>query len=150
MGDDLVLLFQRLSSDETWPLPSYGSEGAAGLDLSAHVSEPLTLETGQIRLVPTGWSMALPRGYEGQIRPRSGLALRKGLTLINSPATIDWDYRGEIALPMINLGSEPVTINRGERVAQLVIAKVERPTIQLAAVLDETARGAGGFGSTGL
>jgi dUTP pyrophosphatase len=94
--------------------------------------------------------MALPLGYEAQARPRSGLALRKGLTLINSPATIDSDYRGEIALPMINLGPEPVVINRGDRVAQLVIARVERPAIEIRETLDQTDRGAGGFGSTGL
>jgi dUTP pyrophosphatase len=100
-------------------------------------------------LVPTGWAMALPGGYEAQARPRSGLALRKGVTLINSPATIDSDYRGEIALPLINLGPSPVVVNRGDRVAQLVVAKVETPVLEIRETLDDTGRGAGGFGSTG-
>jgi dUTP pyrophosphatase len=145
-----TVAFKKVSQDPGWPLPSRASSGAAGLDLAADLDQPLTLKPGQISLVPTGWAMALPAGYEAQARPRSGLALRKGLTLINSPATIDSDYRGEIALPMINLGPEPVVISRGDRVAQLVIAKVERPSIEIRETLDQTDRGAGGFGSTGL
>ena len=128
--------------------PAWRTDGAAGLDLAAAVREPLTLEPGCIALVPTGWAVALPEGYEGQVRPRSGLALKKGLTLVNTPGTIDWDYRGEILLALINLGREPVTVNRGERVAQLVINKVERPRLVVVEELPPTGRGAGGFGST--
>ncbi|MDR1086085.1 MAG: dUTP diphosphatase [Deltaproteobacteria bacterium] len=141
--------FKRLSPDPDWPLPSYASSGSVGLDLSAHLTEPLTFSPGQIQLVPTGWAVALPAGYEGQVRPRSGLALRKGLTLINSPATIDWDYRGEIALPMINLGHKTVVVERGDRVAQMVIAKVEKAVLTVSQSLEDTRRGSGGFGSTG-
>ncbi len=136
--------------DADLPLPQAQSPGAAGLDLCAAVSEPLSIEPGQIRLVPTGWAAAIAEGYEGQIRPRSGLALKKGLTLINSPGTIDSDYRGEIMLAMVNLGQEPVTIERGQRVAQLVIAQVSRPLILEVEELSETSRGEGGFGSTSL
>ena len=145
------LEFQRVRphQDADLPLPSWRTAGASGLDLAAGVREPLTLAPGEIALVPTGWAMSLPAGHEGQIRPRSGLALKKGLTLVNSPGTIDWDYRGEIQLPMINLGPAPVTIRRGDRVAQLVVAKVERPALELVEALSATDRGAGGFGSTG-
>jgi dUTP pyrophosphatase len=145
----LTVVFKRISSDPEWPMPAYASAGSVGLDLSAHLSEPLTLTHGQIHLVPTGWAMALPEGFEGQVRPRSGLALRQGLTLINSPGTIDWDYRGEIQLPMINLGPQTVTIERGDRVAQLIINRVERATLVIHVSLAETDRGTGGFGSTG-
>ncbi|MDR0548937.1 MAG: dUTP diphosphatase [Deltaproteobacteria bacterium] len=147
--DPLTVVFKRVSQDPDWPLPSRGTAGAAGLDLAADLAAPLTLSPGQIALVPTGWAMALPGGYEAQARPRSGLALRKGVTLINSPATIDSDYRGEIALPLINLGPSPVVVNRGDRVAQLVVAKVETPVLEIRETLDDTGRGAGGFGSTG-
>lgn len=148
----LTLKFKRVRPDldADLPLPQAQSPGAAGLDLCAAVSEPLSIEPGQIRLVPTGWAAAIPEGYEGQIRPRSGLALKKGLTLINSPGTIDSDYRGEIMLAMVNLGQEPVTIERGQRVAQLVIAQVSRPLIVEVEELSETSRGEGGFGSTSL
>ncbi|MDR1871716.1 MAG: dUTP diphosphatase [Deltaproteobacteria bacterium] len=149
-GENLTVVFTRVSPDPDWPLPNWASAGSVGLDLAADLTAPLTLKPGQIHLVPTGWAVALPEGCEGQVRPRSGLALRKGLTLINSPGTIDWDYRGEIALPMINLGPEPVVLNRGDRVAQMVIARVERPALVISATLDQTSRGAGGFGSTGL
>jgi dUTP pyrophosphatase len=145
----LTVLFKRLSPDPGWPRPAYGSAGASGMDLAAHLDQPLTLAPGQIQLVPTGWAMALPAGYEGQVRPRSGWALKKGLTVINTPGTIDWDYRGEISLALINLGPEPVVISRGDRVAQLVIQKVERLLAAEAAELDDTDRGAGGYGSTG-
>ena len=145
------LEFKRVRplEDTDMELPAWRTAGAAGLDLAAAVREPLTLGLGQIVLVPTGWAMALPVGYEGQVRPRSGLALKKGLTLINSPGTIDWDYRGEIQLPMINLGPEPVTIRRGDRLAQLVVAKIERPVIEVVEDLAPTDRGTDGFGSTG-
>jgi len=148
----LKLEFKRMrpQEDQDLPIPARQTAGAAGLDLSAGVAEPLTLAPGQIALVPTGWAVAIPEGHEGQIRPRSGLALKKGLTLVNTPGTIDSDYRGEIQLPMINLGSEPVTIRRGERVAQMIIAKVECPEIELVEELTETRRGSGGFGSTSV
>jgi len=125
------------------------TEQAAGMDLFAAVTEPVILETGQIRLIPTGIYLALPEGYEAQIRPRSGLALKHGITLVNTPGTIDADYRGEIGLIMINFGLEPFMIKRGERVAQMVINKVERPELVEVEELDETARSSRGFGHTG-
>jgi len=139
----------RPQEDADLPVPAWQTAGSSGLDLAAGVREPLTLARGEIALVPTGWALALPAGHEGQIRPRSGLALKKGLTLVNSPGTIDWDYRGEIQLPMINLGPAPVTIMRGERLAQLVVVKVERPELAVVETLAPTDRGTGGFGSTG-
>jgi dUTP pyrophosphatase len=139
----------RPLEDADLPVPAWQTAGASGLDLAAGIREPLTLHPGEIFLVPTGWAMALPAGYEGQIRPRSGLALKKGLTLVNSPGTIDWDYRGEIQLPMINLGPAPVIIRRGDRLAQLVVARVERPELEVVEALAPTGRGTGGFGSTG-
>ncbi len=140
----------RPERDGDRPVPARQTAGAAGLDLSAGVEAPLTLAPGAIALVPTGWAVAIPEGFEGQVRPRSGLALKKGLTLVNTPGTIDCDYRGEVQLPMINLGPEPVTINRGDRVAQLIISRVERPVVVVVAELSETGRGAGGFGSTSV
>lgn len=146
------LEFKRVRPEEDGdlPVPAWQTAGAAGLDLAAGVREALTLAPGAIALVPTGWAAAIPEGYEGQIRPRSGLALKKGLTLVNTPGTIDCDYRGEIQLPLINLGPEPVTIQRGDRVAQLVINKIERPTLVVVEELSETVRGSGGFGSTSV
>ena len=146
------LEFKRVRplEDADLPVPAWQTAGASGLDLAAGVREPLSLAPGEIALVPTGWALALPTGYEGQIRPRSGLALKKGLTLVNTPGTIDCDYRGEVQLPMINLGPAPVTIRRGDRLAQLVVAKVERPLLFVVETLAPTDRGAGGFGSTGL
>jgi dUTP pyrophosphatase len=139
----------RPLEDADLPVPAWQTAGASGLDLAAGVPEPLTLAPGDIALVPTGWAVALPVGYEGQIRPRSGLALKKGLTMANSPGTIDWDYRGEIQLAMINLGKTPVTIRRGDRIAQLVVAKTERPVLEVVETLSATDRGTEGFGSTG-
>ena len=146
----MKLQFKKVRPTEDADLkpPAWQTDGAAGLDLAAAVNEPLVLTPGQIALVPTGWAVAIPAGYEGQIRPRSGLALKKGLTLVNTPGTIDWDYRGEVQMPMINLGREAVTINLGDRVAQLVINKVERPEIVVVEDLLDTERGEGGFGST--
>ncbi|KXS55660.1 MAG: deoxyuridine 5'-triphosphate nucleotidohydrolase [Candidatus Adiutrix intracellularis] len=138
----------RPEEDADLPLPAWQTAGAAGLDLAAGVRENLTLAPGEIVLVPTGWAMALPEGYEGQVRPRSGLALKTGLTLVNTPGTIDWDYRGEIQLPLINFGREPLTICRGDRVAQLIINKVERPQVVVVSELSVTVRGEAGFGST--
>lgn len=130
-------------------LPAYQSEDAAGLDLPAAVDAPFTLEPGQRAMIPTGLRLELPPGYEGQVRPRSGLATRHGVTVLNSPGTIDGDYRGEVRVLLINLGQEAFTVERGMRIAQLVIARVERLGLSVADALSETARGAGGFGSTG-
>jgi dUTP pyrophosphatase len=130
-------------------LPAYQTPDAAGLDLLADVEGSLELAPGDRALVPTGIAIALPPGYEGQVRPRSGLALRTGVTILNAPGTIDADYRGEVQVILVNLGREPVTIARGERVAQLVVARVERIVWNEVAALPSSARGAGGFGSTG-
>ncbi len=130
-------------------LPRYQSDHAAGMDLLAAIGEDLQLAPGERSLVSTGVALAIPPGYEGQVRPRSGLAVRSGITLLNTPGTIDADYRGTVKLVVINHGSEPVTIRRGERLAQLVVARVERATLELVSELPGTARGAGGFGSTG-
>jgi dUTP pyrophosphatase len=131
------------------PLPSYATADAAGVDLAAAIEAPLVLEPGERTDVPTGIALALPPGWEGQVRPRSGLALRHGLAVLNSPGTIDSDYRGEIRIILANLGSAPVTIARGERIAQLVIAPVSRAEWDVVAELPATTRGSGGFGSTG-
>jgi dUTP pyrophosphatase len=139
--------FRRLESNPDLPLPNRGTEHAAGYDLRS--CETVTLEPGQIALVPSGLVMELPLGVECQVRPRSGLALRHGLTLPNSPGTIDPDYRGELKVIMQNLGSEAVTLARGERIAQLVFARFEEPTIVETEATSSTERGEGGFGSTG-
>ena len=128
--------------------PEYRSEGAAGLDLCANVE--VVLKPMERKLVPTGVRVSIPSGYEGQVRPRSGLAFKYGLSLVNSPGTIDSDYRGEISLILVNLGQETVAMMRGERVAQLVICPIARAELQLMEVLEETDRGEGGFGSTGI
>lgn len=129
--------------------PTYMTEAAAGLDLAAALPSALVIEPGRRAAIPTGWAMAIPAGYEGQVRPRSGLALRHGLTVANAPGTIDADYRGEVKVLVVNLGSEPVTIEPGMRVAQLIIAPVVRAEIEVVDELPATERGAGGFGSTG-
>ena len=131
------------------PLPSYMTTDAAGMDLLADIDADLDLPSGERRLVPTGIAVAIPPGYEGQVRPRSGLAHRAGLTVLNAPGTIDADYRGEVQVLLVNLGAETVRIRRGDRVAQLVIAPVVRARWQEVAALPTTGRGAGGFGSTG-
>jgi dUTP pyrophosphatase len=131
------------------PLPAYMSPGAAGLDLAADVDGELTLRPGQRILVPTGLSIALPAGYEGQVRPRSGFAHKTGVTVLNAPGTIDSDYRGEVQVLLVNLGSDDVVLRRGDRIAQLVVAPVTRVTWEQVDALDGTARGAGGFGHTG-
>lgn len=131
------------------PLPAYLSSGAAGMDLAAALEGEVALAPGEIQLIPTGLALAIPEGFEGQIRPRSGLALKHGITLINSPGTIDSDYRGEIGLPVINLGPRPYTIRRGERLAQLVIQRIYRANLQETDCLESTERGQGGFGHSG-
>ena len=140
-----------LSHGEGLPPPAYRSEQAAGLDLSAAVPQdaPMALAPGGRALVPTGVALELPHGFEAQVRPRSGLAHKYGVTVLNSPGTIDADYRGEILVLLINLGQEPVTISRGDRIAQLVIAQVAMITLERAQALTSTKRGDGGFGSTG-
>ena len=131
------------------PLPAYATELSAGMDVRANLSESITLAPMQRCLVPTGLYIALPEGYEAQIRPRSGLAIKKGVTVLNSPGTIDADYRGEVCIILVNLSSEPFVIEDGERIAQMVIAKHEVAQWQLKEVLEETERGTGGFGHTG-
>lgn len=131
------------------PLPTYATELSAGMDIRANLSEPIELAPLQRCLVPTGLYIALPQGFEAQIRPRSGLAIKKGVTVLNSPGTIDADYRGEICIILVNLSAETFVIEDGERVAQMVIARHEQPSWQQVEVLDETERGAGGFGHTG-
>ncbi|HEY6755014.1 MAG TPA: dUTP diphosphatase [Pseudolabrys sp.] len=147
----MQVLMMRLPHGEGLPLPSYQTAGAAGLDLLAAIpaAAPLTLAAGGRALVPTGIAVAIPVGHEAQVRPRSGLAARHGLTILNAPGTIDADYRGEIQVVLANLGDETVTITRGMRIAQLVIAPVVHAHILEVASLDETKRGSGGFGSTG-
>ena len=139
----------RIVNQSPWPLPAYATVGSAGMDIQANITDAITLAPGQRLLIPTGLFIELPIGLEAQLRPRSGLAYKHGITLPNSPATIDSDYRGEIRVALINLSSEPYTIQPGDRIAQLVIARYE--TIQWTAVdqLSDTARGSGGFGSTG-
>ncbi len=132
------------------PLPAYATPLSAGMDLRANLSEPLTLAPMQRCLVPTGLYIALPPGFEAQVRPRSGLALKKGVTVLNSPGTIDADYRGEICIILINLSDEPFVIEDGERIAQMVVAQHEQAAWEEVEVLDETRRGTGGFGHTGI
>lgn len=139
-----------LPHGEGLPLPAYQTAGAAGCDLCAALAEPMVLAPGARGLVPTGLCMALPEGYEAQVRPRSGLAVRHGVTVVNAPGTIDADYRGELQVALINLGEAPFTIRRGDRVAQLVVAPVTRAVWVPTDRLDDTSRGGGGFGSTGI
>ena len=146
-----IIPIQRLPHGEGLPLPAYETAQAAGMDLRAAVpeDEPFVLKPGSRHATPTGLAFALPAGFEGQVRPRSGLALKAGVTCLNTPGTIDADYRGEVKVILINLGEEDFTIRRGDRIAQLVIAPVIQAGWTEVASLDETARGAGGFGSTG-
>ncbi len=132
------------------PLPAYQTAHAAGLDLCAAVSDAITLAPGARRLIPTGLALAIPPGFEGQVRPRSGLALRAGISIVNAPGTIDADFRGELGIVLINHGAEPFVVEPLARIAQLVIAPVVRAELELVDNLDETARGSGGYGSTGL
>ena len=139
----------KLAHGADLPLPAYETEGSAGMDLRAAIDAPVTLAPMERTAVPTGLSIALPQGYEAQVRARSGLAFRNGIACVNAPGTVDSDYRGEIKVILVNLGQEPVTFERGDRIAQLVVAPVSRVAWEEAETLDETARGAGGFGSTG-
>ena len=149
MSANVEIAIRRLAHGADLPLPAYESDQAAGMDLRAAVEAPVRLEPGARGLVPTGLAIALPAGYEAQVRPRSGLALKSGITCLNTPGTIDADYRGEVGVILINLGSEPFTVSRGDRIAQLVIAPVTHGVWQEVENLDDTARGAGGFGSSG-
>ncbi len=146
-GSEVALRLKRLSPLAV--LPAYQSARAAGMDLAAAIELPILLEPGQIALVPCGFSMAIPPGFEAQVRPRSGLASRHGISLPNTPGTIDSDYRGEVKVPLINLSREAFRVEPGMRIAQMVIARVERAQIDVVEVLDDTDRGHGGFGSTG-
>lgn len=152
MSATITVELQRLAHAEGLALPAYQTSEAAGLDLMAAVpeSEPLTLAPGQYALVPTGLAIALPPGHEAQVRPRSGLAAKHGVTVLNAPGTVDADYRGEVQVILANFGDAPFVIERGARIAQLVVAPVLHVAIEETASLDDTARGAGGFGSTGL
>lgn len=140
---------KRLPHNEDLPLPSYESAAAAGMDLPAAISDDVTLQPGERQLIETGLSIALPLGFEAQIRPRSGLAARNGVTVLNTPGTVDADYRGEVKVILVNLGQEPFTVTRGMRIAQMVVAPVVQATMELVDDLPETERGAAGFGSTG-
>lgn len=146
----LKVIFQRLDHANDLQLPSYETEQASGMDLRAALGKPITIEPGKRALIPTGLKMALPAGYEAQVRPRSGLAFRNGITMLNTPGTIDSDYRGELKVLAVNLGEEPFTIRHGDRIAQMVIAPVTQAIVEEADTLEKTERGAGGFGSTGV
>ena len=139
----------RIINKSNNPLPRYESAQAAGMDIRCNLSEPVTLQPMERRLIPTGLFIELPAGYEAQIRPRSGLALKRGLTVLNTPGTIDADYRGEVGVILINLSAEAQTIEPGERICQMVIARHEQPELIEVEVLSETERGAGGFGHSG-
>ena len=140
----------RIINKSNNPLPKYESRSAAGMDVRAWLAEPVTLQPLERKLIPTGLYIALPEGYEAQIRPRSGLALKRGLTVLNTPGTIDADYRGEIGVILINMNQEPQTIESGERICQMVISRVEQAEMIEVTTLDETERGAGGFGHSGV
>lgn len=142
--------FKRLPHAAENPLPAYETPHAAGMDLRAALAEPMTLFPGDRVAIPTGFMMAIPHGFEGQVRPRSGLAIKVGISLANPPGTIDADYRGEVKVLLIHHGTEPFTISHGDRIAQLVIAPVEQAVVVEVEELDQTDRGQGGFGSTGL
>ncbi|MCX7883931.1 MAG: dUTP diphosphatase [Caloramator sp.] len=146
----MKLLIKRLENAKDLPIPQFMTSGSAGMDLYANVTESIIINPMEIKIIPTGISIALPQNYEAQIRPRSGLALKHGISFVNTPGTIDSDYRGEINVIMINFGSKPFTINRGDRIAQMVINRIEIPEIIEVDELDKTKRDKGGFGSTGL
>ena len=141
---------ERLPEGEGLPLPAYQTAGSSGMDVCAAVPDEVVLEAGQVRLIPAGFRVAVPPGYEAQVRPRSGLALKFGIAVLNSPGTIDSDYRGPVAIILANLGREPFTIRRGDRIAQMVICPVVRAEIEEVERMEETARGDGGFGHTGV
>ncbi len=141
---------ERLPASEGLPLPGYESAGASGMDVRAAVEDSVALAPGEARLIPTGLKLAVPRGYEVQVRPRSGLAVKHGVTVLNAPGTVDSDYRGEVGIILVNLGRESFSVERGMRIAQLVVAPVERAEVVEAGTLPPTDRGEGGFGSSGV
>jgi dUTP pyrophosphatase len=149
-SEPVRVLVKRLEGHHDMALPSYETAGSSGMDLRAAVRDMVVLKPGEIRLVPTGLAVCVPQGYEGQIRPRSGLALKKGIGMVNSPGTIDSDYRGEIGLVMINWGEEPFVIRRGDRIAQMIITEVCRAELVEVDEMDGTKRGNGGFGHSGV
>lgn len=146
----MEIKFKKLAHAQDLPLPAYETQSAAGMDIRAALEASIVLNPGERTLIPTGLQMALPHGYEAQIRPRSGLAIKNGITMLNSPGTIDADYRGEVKVIAINHGQEAFTVNHGDRIAQMVIAPVVQLKVQEVSDLDETDRGEGGFGSTGI
>ena len=146
----MKIYIKRFKKDNLVPLPQYMTEGASGMDLFASLEKEVTLEPGERRLIPTGVSISIPEGFEGQVRPRSGLAIQKGIGIVNSPGTIDSDYRGEIGALLINFGNESFTIRHGDRIAQMVIAQVIRATLEEVDHLPTTRRQEGGFGHTGI
>jgi dUTP diphosphatase len=149
MTNHLVVHITQLNNSEGLPIPHYQTEHSAGVDLYAAVTGETIIKAGMWELVPTGIAIAIPEGYEGQVRPRSGLALKHGIGMLNAPGTIDADYRGEIGVILFNFSDKPFTVHRGDRVAQIVFAKIEKAKLVRVDVLSETARGAGGFGHTG-
>ncbi|HXY61775.1 MAG TPA: dUTP diphosphatase [Nitrospirota bacterium] len=150
MADNLIVYITKLKNAEGMPLPHYQTEHAAGVDLYAAIAEDVIIDAGKWLLIPTGIALAIPEGYEGQVRPRSGLALKHGIGMLNGPGTIDADYRGEVGIILFNFSNTPFTVRRGDRIAQLVFAKLTKATFKSVAQLTETARGAGGFGHTGV
>lgn len=148
--EKVAVKIRRVEEHNDLSLPEYESEGSSGMDIRACIAEPVQVKPGEIRLIPTGLSVSVPAGYELQLRPRSGLALHHGIGMINSPGTIDSDYRGEIGVVLINWGSEAFTVNRGDRIAQMVLSKVYRADLVEAGELDGTCRGKDGFGHTGV
>ena len=144
------MLKVKINNRGRQPLPTYATALSAGMDLRANIDEDITLLPMQRQLVPTGLYIALPEGYEAQIRPRSGLALKHGITVLNTPGTVDADYRGEIMVLLVNFSNEPFVVKDGERIAQMIVAKHEQVSFELTETLDETERGAGGYGHTGL
>jgi dUTP pyrophosphatase len=148
--DTVEVKITRKAGCEDLPWPQYMSEGASGLDLCAAVEEEITLQPGEFRLIPTGLFVAIPRGYEAQVRPRSGLALKEGIGVLNSPGTVDSDYRGEVGVILINLNQRPFVVKRGMRIAQFVVQAVAKARLKPVKTLEETDRGEGGFGHSGL
>jgi dUTP pyrophosphatase len=148
-GQKPVLRVQLMPGQDDLGLPSYATPGSAGMDLRAALAEPFILAPGERTMMPTGLKMAVPEGFEGCVRPRSGLAAKHGISIVNAPGTIDSDYRGEVKVLLINLGKEPVTFNRGDRIAQLLIQPVAQVVVTASDSLDDTSRGEGGFGHTG-
>ena len=149
MSSPVTVKLKRCPNCDDLPLPRKMTEDSAGFDIAAAVTDPISLAPGEVRVIPCGFRMAVPRGYEAQVRPRSGLSSRHGVTLVNTPGTIDADYRGEVQVPLINLGRQPFQITRGMRIAQVVIAPVPKVEFVETDELDETPRGEGGFGHTG-